>query len=340
MQSIIKRFFCQIILVLGVMIFMSTQAKPIIRYDIAYEVHYMSCAVEVNQQTIFNTALQNLIFPNRFTFRHGVTQYINQGKNLFSVRVDDAAYFLRKSHAKDAYCRVSVIELSAPDVASEPEHREVFSLTFKIKEVEDDSGNKKPIIITKGSRLNGREMAEGNIYFEKSRVQDIYGDQSIIVTLPTYSFVTNIDQQASLSWVQNATPVKDTPDIREKALAKYKELQIAIENSQWEELKDLLEPALTEMAELKFMTRDAYFDLLKKQVFNSIEEKIKYGGWEADVFNPKDYTFKIYTHGKLFNYYHLRNNEASPTSWTNGDTRTWFSPTLIYINGEVKVGAF
>lgn len=94
------------------------------------------------------------------------------------------------------------------------------------------------------------------------------------------------------------------------------------------------------MAALQFMKRDEYFDVLKKQLFDNLAFDAIYGGWKADVFQPENYEFDIYVGGKLFNFYHLKNNQASPTNWTKDKTRQWFSPTLTLINGEVKVGAF
>ncbi|NLD09600.1 MAG: hypothetical protein GX667_08450 [Xanthomonadaceae bacterium] len=318
---------------------MTTQATPILRYDITYKAHYLECAILMNDKTVFNTARLDSLFPQRVNYSHGITQYVDEGLNKIDVRVADAVYFLINEKAEEAYCSVTVTALEAAIKEDLPKKREVLHLNFTLKEIEDQEGNKKPIVVTEGSRLHGKPISEESILLLSSREKDIYADGSVIIKYSTYDYQTMLEQKADLSWVNRSTPIQDTPAIRELALAKYREISQAIEHEAWDELKELLEPGLSEMAALKFMSREAYFDELREQVFNGIVRDIKYLGWQADVFDPDSYKFAIYANGKLFEFYHLRNNEASPTSWTKGKTRMWFSPVFTLINGEVKVGA-
>lgn len=319
-----------------------TKETLMVRYDINYRVHLMGCAVDLNNKNIFNTANidKERGFLELFTYTHGVTQYMNKGENLFNIRVDDAAYFLRPKEKNRAYCEVTVTAIIVHPETEEIKREDVFNVRFTIKEEADANGNKKPVISTEESMdYRQQSLAGREIKFLEKYSKDIYKDGSVFVTFPSYTRTLRVNHDIPLSWVNHATPVKDTPEIRRLALDKYKKIRIAIENREWDELKELLEPGLTDMATIKFMTRDEYFNQLREQLFNQLALDAQLG-WKADPSIPEGYKFVLIANGKLFSYYYLRNNEASPVSWEKNNQRTWFSSTLTYINGQVKVAAF
>ena len=154
-------------------------------------------------------------------------------------------------------------------------------------------------------------------------------------------FQTNLQvnhPHSYFSWVGATSVDVNDKVIRQKALAKYREIIKAIEGRNRNQLKELLEPALSEHAEFRGLDRDSYFDLLEEQLFNDL---YRLDGWILKKFNEDTFTFETYGHGKLFAYYFNKDYELSPISW-NFPPRIvkWFSPKLMYLDGEVKVGAF
>ena len=329
------------IFLLGASFSMTTQATPVVRYDISYQVNYTGCLVELNNMGIFNTATMdsNELFPVLFNYRHGISQYINHGVNKLEVRLEDAAYFLRNEHYQDAYCRVSITAMVADRAEDRPRSYEVLALNFKIKEIEDADGHKKPVLVAEDSYESFQPIPEGKIKRVLTDPTDIYGDQSVIITFDTFGHEIELQQAMPLSWIEKSTPIKDTPEIRRLALEKYKAIQATITEGDWNALKRELEPGLSEMAALNFMSREAYFDQLYEQLFWELYLTARSSRWQEDRFDPDNYKFQVIADGKLFKFFHLRNNEASPISWTKDGRRTWFSPVLTLINGEVKVGA-
>ena len=311
--------------------------RSLVSYDITYKINYMTCVTDLNDLTLFDSVavVGKKGKPVLFNYSVDITQYIDEGDNQFKVLVDNAHQFLTPEQVDQAYCDMSVKASALNPETNQLETKEVLHFRASLKRIEED-GQSKVIITTEKS--DSPLMSDIVRLVEHDNV-DVYKDGSVIVERPWFQTNLQVNHPVTeFSWV-NATPVEaNDPEIRQKALAKYREIIKAIERKDRQQLKELLEPALSEHAALRGTDRDSYFDLLEEQLFNNLYNLL---GWVRKDFSEETFTFETYGHGKLFAYYFNTDYRLSPISWNYPPRRVkWFSPKLMYINGEVKVGAF
>lgn len=335
-----KGFFIGFIVLIEAMV-MNVNAKEnnFVSYDVSYKANQMTCISRLNEATIFDTiSLVGVGKGQPVLLNYGVniSQYIDEGQNEFKVLVDNAHKFLTPEQIANAYCDMRVTARAMNPKTREQESREVLHFRASLKTIEEN-GESKVIIVTD---TDNKEPLQGDIVrLNENWDVDVYKDGSVIVERPWFQTNLQVNHPIThFSWI-NATPVEENDrEIRQKALVKYREIIQAIERKDRNQLKELLEPALSEHAELRGTDRDSYFDLLEEQLFNNLYNT---STWWVMPFKEDEFTFKTYGHGKLFSYYYTRDYELSPITWENDLKRVkWFSPKLMYLDGEVKVGAF
>lgn len=339
MTHYFKRFLVTIVLLVGlIMMSVKAEVKNIVSYDVSYKVNNMTCISTVNEAIIMNTLklIRSKKLPVLFSYSINISQYIDEGNNEFKILVDNAHQFLTPAQIEQAYCEMKVNASTLNPETNQLETKRVLDFKASLKTIEED-GESKVVIVTE--KLSDTPLMSDIVRLAESWDIDVYKDGSVIVERPWFQTNLQVNHPHSyFSWV-GATPV-DVKDqvIRQKALAKYREIIKAIEGRNRNQLKELLEPALSENAEFRGLDRDSYFDLLEEQLFNNLYNT---SAWWVMPFKEEEFTFETYGHGKLFAYYYTMDYELSPITWENDFNRVkWFSPKLMYHDGEVKVGAF
>lgn len=329
------------ILMIGTGLTMANENQHQVRYQLQFKANHIHCLIRVNGIYVYDTydSVGNTD-PIQLSFGHGITEFLNQGKNELLVEATSFVEFIPKSEISNSYCEVSIIAMVDNPETGGVDQKIVSNIRYTYQPKPKDSEAIFPYLLSidESNKDLDKILSSNFIVLEQALPYPKKKGQYIQQTLATRTFDVNHTQP--FSWVNRSTPFEDTPENRQKLWEKYNEIRTAIENKDKKAIRKLVEPGVTDMAKFYGDTPDNHFEFSFDVIdfFFNLNRNI----YMAEPLTLDDYDLEIYAGGKLFRLNEKNYTLVSPLQWKNPMTKVTerYNPIFTYIDGKIVMAWF
>lgn len=312
-----------------------SMATPV-TYYMKFKANQMKCYLYINDVYIYHTEG----IPRLISFGHGVTEYLQQGKNIVTLFVDNGAEYIPASEIDNGYCEVEVIALVANE-EGDVESKVVNHMRHTYIPKPEDSESLFPYhLSTAESNLKLDSMIAPN-YIQVTELPYKYDADDEPVQWIQSERELIVHHSHPMSWADRSTPFENTEANKRKLWEKYQEIKRAINRKDKRAIRTLAEPGVSDMARIFGKSAEDYFETAFNDTIKEFFE-VDTNYYKDEHLPYDDYELEIYAEGKLFRLNRKGYLISSPLRWHNpfNQESLIYNPLFTYINGKIVMAKF
>ncbi|MHC5224985.1 hypothetical protein [Ignatzschineria sp. LJL83] len=311
-----------------------------VHYQMNFSANNMGCQAHLNGVYLIDSMDLMDGVPKGLSYTQSIGNVVDIDRNVLAVKVDNLSGIVDDS-MKSGYCDLNIIAIVKNPDTGEIESKEVSHIRYTYVDNKESTNHyDRWILSLEESRKDQQdEMVSSLIDTEKApSLSD--GTGEIRREIATREFMVHHSQP--FSWIHRSTPFEDTPENKQKLWNKYQEIKRALAGKSRRDIRKLVEPGNTDIAQHQGEDPEQHFAIIFDQLIQP------YFDLKRDIWSPvsdlgiDDFDLEIYADGKLFRLNEKRKTLYSPIQWQNLYQRRYrsYNPIFTFIDGEIVMATF
>ncbi|MHC5224984.1 hypothetical protein [Ignatzschineria sp. LJL83] len=341
-MKIIKASFClrlSVLLVSMMGMSMANNTQTPVHYQMNFSANNMGCKAKLNGMYLIHTMDLMKGVPKSVSLTQSIGNFVDENLNTLTLEVHNLSNLV--TDPQNGYCDIDITaKVQNPDTGS-IDSKEVSHIRYTYVQDDADIAQNRWLLSKKESRVDQDEdLANLLIQVESLESYILKDKKELQREFVTREFTVHHSQP--FSWIHQSTPFEDTPENKQKLWEKYQEIKRALAGKSRRDIRKLVEPGNTDIAQHQGEDPEQHFAIIFEQLIQP------YFDLKRDIWSPvsdlgiDDFDLEIYADGKLFRLNEKRKTLYSPIQWKNLYQRLYrtYNPIFTLIDGEIVMATF